>query len=364
MTILEKFLSEVDIDTKYMQNKKDLESFVSYYTVDRISALNLEEYYYIGHKSSFCYRLKEGLKDFSSMGNVRPNVFGIRLDADNRIVLNQALEKLYGNDYNEAFKRVKKEIIKTISDSSGKYTSDEAIIYQQMRFKLLSVYYPNIYFPVCTENPTAREYCNALGIIIKPTDDMMTLNHKLSKWSREHLPGTWTLYHAMAFADWLWRNKICLEEGFSAKITDMDKAENIEKEIESLHLKGEEKEAVVRQRVNQSVFRDMLLSKYDHCCLCPVGNSQMLVASHIKPWSESKAEEKLDVNNGFLMCPNHDRLFDRGFISFDDEGNIIISNSLSETDRICMNVRKNTKIGLTDGNRKYLEYHREKIFKH
>ena len=53
--------------------------------------------------------------------------------------------------------------------------------------------------------------------------------------------------------------------------------------------------------------------------------NELLVASHIKPWSISDANEKLDIHNGLLMCPNHDKLFDRGYISFDDTGRILIS---------------------------------------
>ena len=130
-----------------------------------------------------------------------------------------------------------------------------------------------------------------------------------------------------------------------------EEAERIEAELSSL--KGEEREAVVKLRVNQGVFRNLLLEKYKHCCLCQVSNRGLLSASHIKPWSASTSEEKLDRNNGFLMCPNHDRLFDKGFISFKDDGSIMISEHLSETDRIFTNVRPNMSIELTEGNKRY-----------
>lgn len=135
-------------------------------------------------------------------------------------------------------------------------------------------------------------------------------------------------------------------------------AERIESELPSLE--GKEREAVVKSRVNQGVFRSRLLLKYSHCCLCRVSNRKLLVASHIKPWAESKPEERLDWNNGFLMCPNHDRLFDEGFISFGDDGGIMIADSLSETDRRCMNICPDMSIKLTEGNRRYLQHHRKK----
>ncbi|MCI6152936.1 MAG: HNH endonuclease [Fusobacterium perfoetens] len=99
------------------------------------------------------------------------------------------------------------------------------------------------------------------------------------------------------------------------------------------------------------------------CKICGLSNIELLVASHIKPWSKSIDEEKLDCNNGFLLCPNHDALFDGGFISFDDEGNILISKRLTEEDLKLLHLDKNIKIDISEKNKKYLEYHREFVFK-
>lgn len=133
-------------------------------------------------------------------------------------------------------------------------------------------------------------------------------------------------------------------------------------EEETFDAIGEDREALVKIRINQGEFRKRLLRRYTHCCLCNVGNPKLLIASHIKPWSESSPEEKIDVNNGFLFCPNHDRAFDRGFISFDSDGNIIISDELSSKDRMFLNINEDMKIPVSDENRGYLAYHRENIF--
>ena len=138
--------------------------------------------------------------------------------------------------------------------------------------------------------------------------------------------------------------------------------ETIEKEISSLGLIGESRDAVVKVRVNQGVFREKLLQKYSKCCLCGVSNKALLTASHIKPWCKSNALEKLDIENGFLMCPNHDRLFDQGWITFDNNGKIIIADEMSQEDRIFMNVNKDMKITLSEKNKIYLQYHRSNIF--
>lgn len=130
-------------------------------------------------------------------------------------------------------------------------------------------------------------------------------------------------------------------------------------EIESSNLVGLEKEALVRVRVNQGFFRDKLLKKYNKCCLCNVKCKKLLIASHIKPWAASNKNEKLDENNGFLLCPNHDALFDKGFITFEDDGTIKISELLSEQDKLFLNVKNDMKIILNDENKKYLEYHRD-----
>jgi len=140
-----------------------------------------------------------------------------------------------------------------------------------------------------------------------------------------------------------------------------EEAERIESELS--HLKGMERDAVIRTRVNQGVFRNLLLDRYNRCCLCRVGNKGLLLASHIKPWAVSESAEKLDRDNGFLMCPNHDRLFDKGYISFNDEGKILISDDLAEIDRVFTNVRSDMAIELTEGNKRYLRYHRDNVYR-
>ena len=142
-----------------------------------------------------------------------------------------------------------------------------------------------------------------------------------------------------------------------------ERAVVIESEIENLGLKGEEREAVIKTRVNQGVFRDFLLKRYKNCCLCKIANPQLLVASHIKPWAKSKPEEKLNTGNGFLLCPAHDKLFDLGFISFEDDGQILISSELSEVDRVYTNIQPDMRIEVRDENRPFLDYHRKNRFR-
>lgn len=140
-------------------------------------------------------------------------------------------------------------------------------------------------------------------------------------------------------------------------------AEKIVNELTNVNCEGREKEAIVKIRVNQNIFREKLLNKYSKCCVCGMENKNFLIASHIKSWADSNSAEKLDINNGFLMCPNHDKLFDTHFISFDDNGSILISSKLNQIDRLLLNVHTDNSISLTAENKKYLEYHRKKFIK-
>ena len=126
---------------------------------------------------------------------------------------------------------------------------------------------------------------------------------------------------------------------------------------------GGEREAIVKIRINQDKFRDSLIKKYNgKCCLCGVDYLSMLVASHIKPWVKSDKYEKLDIENGLLLCPNHDKLFDSGLISFDSKGKIMISSKLDKNNQIFLNVNNDYEIKMTDENASYIKYHRDNIF--
>ncbi len=141
-------------------------------------------------------------------------------------------------------------------------------------------------------------------------------------------------------------------------------AKEIEEEISSLKLEGQARDTVVKARVNQGVFRKLLLKRYGKCCLCGIKIPELLIASHIKPWAVSKPNEKLDPDNGLLLCPNHDKLFDQGLITFDDKGSIIISDQLDDHDQVLSNIMKGMSIPITERNKQYLKYHRENRFNH
>jgi predicted restriction endonuclease len=145
------------------------------------------------------------------------------------------------------------------------------------------------------------------------------------------------------------------DNGISGRIEAIEKG--------TQELEGKVRDTIVKARVNQDRFREGLMKKYKHCCLCSVDEPSLLVASHIKPWSVSDSHEKLDINNGLILCPNHDKLFDAGYISFDEQGKIVISDSLSQTNRMVMHITDTMSIDVNDDNAEYMRFHRNNVYK-
>lgn len=124
-----------------------------------------------------------------------------------------------------------------------------------------------------------------------------------------------------------------------------------------------ERETIIKSRIGQSKYRKSLINKYKRCLVCGISDEKFLIASHIKPWSESEANEKLDINNGLLLCVHHDALFDKNLISFTDTGDIVISDEVSKHTQQLLNINENTKLKLelNSNTKKYLKFHREKF---
>ena len=102
--------------------------------------------------------------------------------------------------------------------------------------------------------------------------------------------------------------------------------EDIEqRRITSTELPSTTREALISARVGQGLFKQRI-SQYEHTCrITAVNNPVHLIASHIKPWRESSNDERLHEGNGLLLTPSADHLFDRGFISFEDNGEVMIA---------------------------------------
>ena len=125
---------------------------------------------------------------------------------------------------------------------------------------------------------------------------------------------------------------------------------------------GTDIEKIVKTRVSQGAFRRLLLLEHHHCSLCNIATTSVLRASHIKEWAESSREERIDANNGLLLCANHDALFDRHLISFEpNTGNICISSSIDSEQRNALNISDTARITMSDRMKAYMQVHYKKF---
>ncbi|APC38894.1 HNH endonuclease [Clostridium estertheticum] len=112
---------------------------------------------------------------------------------------------------------------------------------------------------------------------------------------------------------------------------------------------------------NQYKFRNGLLKRYGKCLICGIDNKELLRASHSKPWNVSGSKEKIDVDNGLLLCANHDLLYDRCLISFNSNGKIIISKSLNEKNKNILDIHEETTINVSQKCMDYIAWQRGKF---
>lgn len=125
------------------------------------------------------------------------------------------------------------------------------------------------------------------------------------------------------------------------------------------------RKALIQARRGQGIFKQAVSRFEDECRITKVDNSAHLIASHIKPWRESSDEERLAGGNGLMLTPSIDHLFDRGFISFADEGEALISPVADRVSlrRMGVECEKPILTGRFNGDQKhFLEYHRTQIF--
>lgn len=126
----------------------------------------------------------------------------------------------------------------------------------------------------------------------------------------------------------------------------------------------------IKIRKGQSKFRDMILKKYNKtCCICGLKFTELVEAAHIKPWRDSNDKEKGDEKNGICLCSLHHNAFDKGLITFENNGKISFSTELGkylkmEDDHI-KSLFDFSYAKWTEGkepNKNYLSFHRENIF--
>jgi putative restriction endonuclease len=127
-----------------------------------------------------------------------------------------------------------------------------------------------------------------------------------------------------------------------------------------------EAQRLIVQRVGQELFRNGLLDYWDGvCAVTGLAIPELLRASHIKPWADCDTDaERLDVFNGLLLAPHLDAAFDRGFMTIDDAGQVVVSVALDPASRSVLGLDRPLWVHrLVDPHRAFLAWHRKRVFR-
>jgi hypothetical protein len=125
-----------------------------------------------------------------------------------------------------------------------------------------------------------------------------------------------------------------------------------------------ERLAIIRARNGQGLFKDRVSKIESRCRITGVENPVHLRASHILPWRDGNNEQRLNGENGLLLTPSIDHLFDRGFIGFENNGKLIISPVAHRPSlqRMGIDTEKVVNVGgFTSGQKQFLDLHRNSV---
>jgi hypothetical protein len=147
---------------------------------------------------------------------------------------------------------------------------------------------------------------------------------------------------------------------------DLDSWERmIERQVENdSSIRETERLALICARNGQGLFRDRVSKIETRCRITGVENPVHLIASHCKPWRDSSNDERLNGENGLLLTPSVDHLFDRGFIGFEDSGKLIVSPVAHKPslERMGIETKMVVNVGaFTSGQKQFLEFHRNAV---
>lgn len=141
--------------------------------------------------------------------------------------------------------------------------------------------------------------------------------------------------------------------------------DSIEAQIRNnANLTETEKYQLVMARRGQGRFRRAVANIEPRCRITGLADMQHLRASHIKPWRVATNSERVDGYNGLMLTPHIDHLFDQGYISFTDEGEVLLSGRLDQEAAQVFGIYNGLFAGsFTDKQKVYLAYHRNNILK-
>ncbi|MFV9473423.1 HNH endonuclease [Advenella sp. RU8] len=139
--------------------------------------------------------------------------------------------------------------------------------------------------------------------------------------------------------------------------------EIVASEIEKEKISNTEKESLIKSRLGQGKYRSELLAIESKCRVTGIADERFLIASHIKPWAVASNSERLDPNNGLMLAPHIDALFDKGLISFSDNGKMLVKDQSVQSVLLSWGVDYKKKFGrFSQEQAHYLDYHRRELF--
>ena len=214
-------------------------------------------------------------------------------------------------------------------------------------------------------HPAFEEFYSALAAIAGPE-----LNARFAFWHSASLTkfpsrdnGTGLIHYGIAFGF----DRVEALSSFIAELRNIlpqslpvapERA--VEEEIQDT-----ETESVIlaKARIGQGRFRADLLNLWQgQCALTEVSSPELLRASHIKSWRDSNNRERLDAFNGLLLAVHMDALFDRALISFENSGEMLISQRLTEHERAVFGLTAPpSKLLLNVPHMEYMQYHRNRF---
>lgn len=139
-----------------------------------------------------------------------------------------------------------------------------------------------------------------------------------------------------------------------------------EEKIVNSDMPSKKKETLIQARSGQGEYRKRLIEDCQYCPFTLVNDERLLIASHIKPWVVSNDKEKVDPKNGFALTPTYDKLFDGGFMTFNDDKTIEVSPWVSPMNQKRLNIYSGMKVPrlqIDEERSAYLVYHRENVYK-
>ena len=144
-----------------------------------------------------------------------------------------------------------------------------------------------------------------------------------------------------------------------------DLYEGVRRAYELAKIGATERDALIRQRIGQGIFRDALMTYWRGTCpMTGITDPELLRASHIIRWADCpNDEERLNVHNGLLLSSLWDAAFDTGLITFDEGGRVLAARELSRAARAELRIEEARPLVLVDATQERMAWHRRNLFR-